>query len=224
MTGVAETLDPSTSGKTQLAYEFIEQRISDGTFAPGHRLVLGAIAGRIGVSTVPVREALRMLEAEGAVTYERHVGAHVTGLDPEHHWQAVESLAILDGYATASAARHLTAEVLGEARSANAEMGRMLVERDDPRELHSRFHRLLFRRSPNTYLVDLVERTWRYLDRLQSTAPEYGTRITPTTIAEHDHLLSLLEIGAPSSVIEQAVRNHHRATSRSDTSEVPGTA
>ncbi|PPF82903.1 GntR family transcriptional regulator [Pseudoclavibacter sp. RFBJ3] len=224
MTGVAETLDPSPSGKTQLAYEFIEQRISDGTFAPGHRLVLGAIAGKIGVSTLPVREALRMLEAEGAVTYERYVGAHVTGLEPERYWQALESLAILDGYATASAARHLTEDMLSEARSANAEMGRMLVDPDDPTGLHSRFHHLLFRRSPNTYLVDLVERTWRHLDRLRSSAPESDIRITPATIAEHDHLLSLLEIGAPSSVIEQAVRDHHRATSRAHTSEVPETA
>lgn len=217
MTGVAETLDPSSSGKTQLAYEFIEQRISDGTFAPGHRLVLGAIARTIGVSTLPVREALRMLEAEGAVTYERYVGAHVAGLDPEHYWQAREALAILDGYATASAARHLTDEVLREARGANAEMGRTLVDPGDPRELHASFHHLLFRRSPNTYLVDLVERTWRHLDRLRSTAPGSGTRITPATVAEHDHLLSLLELGAPSSVIEKSVRDHHRAASRSDT-------
>ncbi|VXB80749.1 GntR family transcriptional regulator [Pseudoclavibacter sp. 8L] len=224
MTGVAEPLDPSSSGKTQLAYEFIEQRISDGTFAPGRRLVLGTIAGKIGVSTLPVREALRMLEAEGAVTYERYVGAHVTGLDPERYWQALESLAVLDGYATASAARYVTDEVISEARSTNAEMAHTLVDSEALRELHSRFHHLLFRRSPNGHLVDLVERTWGHLERLRSMAPESSTRNTTTTIAEHDHLLSLLEIGAPSSVIEKTVRDHHRAASRSDTSEVTATA
>ena len=46
-----------------------------GTYGPGYRLVLGTIAKDLGISVVPVREAIRRLEAEGLVTFERNVGA-----------------------------------------------------------------------------------------------------------------------------------------------------
>ena len=49
---------------------------------PGYRLVLGAIAAELDVSAVPVREAIRLLEAEGLVSFERNVGAQVAMIDP----------------------------------------------------------------------------------------------------------------------------------------------
>lgn len=55
--------------KSRLAYDFIKARIEDSRYSPGYRLVLGAIAGELGVSVVPVREAIRLLEAEGLVQF-----------------------------------------------------------------------------------------------------------------------------------------------------------
>ena len=60
--------------KSQQAYRFIRERIDDGRYVPGYRLVLGQIAKELDVSVVPVREAIRRLEAEGLVTFERNVG------------------------------------------------------------------------------------------------------------------------------------------------------
>ena len=45
------------------------------------RLVLSSIAEELGFSVVPVREAIRRLEAEGLVTFERNVGATVAAID-----------------------------------------------------------------------------------------------------------------------------------------------
>src|SRR5215470_10693060 len=89
--------------KHELAYRQIRERILDGRYGPGHRLVLSALARDLDVSPVPVREAIRRLEAEGLVTFERNVGARVGRLDDEEWEQIVQVLALLDGYAVARA-------------------------------------------------------------------------------------------------------------------------
>ena len=57
----------------------------EGPTPPGYRLVLGSIAKDLGFSVVPVREAIRRLEAEGLVKFERNVGATVAGIDPTEY-------------------------------------------------------------------------------------------------------------------------------------------
>ncbi|MPS75542.1 MAG: GntR family transcriptional regulator, partial [Microbacterium sp.] len=70
-----------SASKSEQAYAWIRSRISAHTYGPGYRLVLGPIADELGMSVVPVREAIRRLEAEGLVTFERNVGARVTLVD-----------------------------------------------------------------------------------------------------------------------------------------------
>ena len=48
--------DRGTTSKSQLAYEWLRERIVSHRFTPGYRLVLSQIAGELGVSAVPVRE------------------------------------------------------------------------------------------------------------------------------------------------------------------------
>src|SRR5690348_12410648 len=71
----------SDGSKADAAYEWIRAGILEGTYGAGHRLVLERLASEIGVSPVPVREALRRLEAEGYVEFQRNVGATVRTID-----------------------------------------------------------------------------------------------------------------------------------------------
>lgn len=63
--------------KHERAYALIRQRILDGVYGPGQRLVIDALAAELGISAVPVREAIRRLEAEGRVVYRHNAGARV---------------------------------------------------------------------------------------------------------------------------------------------------
>ena len=72
-----------------------------GPYYPGYRLVLAKIAEDLGVSVVPVREAIRRLEAEGLVKFERNVGATVSGIDPTEYLYTMQTLSIVEGAATA---------------------------------------------------------------------------------------------------------------------------
>ena len=102
--------------KSQRAYHSLKERIAAEEFTPGHRLVLASVANDLGMSVVPVREAIRRLEAEGLVTFERNVGARVSMIDDSQYRHAMETLGILEGAATALAARHLTVDDLRRAR------------------------------------------------------------------------------------------------------------
>ena len=62
--------------KSEQAYAAVKARIIEQDVLPGYRLVLGKIAEDLGVSVVPVREAIRRLEAEGLVTFERNCRRH----------------------------------------------------------------------------------------------------------------------------------------------------
>ena len=61
------------------------------------------LARELGISVVPVREAVRRLEAEGYVDYTRNVGATVAGVDLDSYPETVETLAVLEASATAMA-------------------------------------------------------------------------------------------------------------------------
>lgn len=203
-----------TAGKSQLAYQSIKQRIGDGTFSPGYRLVLNRLADELGVSVVPVREAVRMLEAEGLVTFERNVGAQVAMLDPDEYRTTMQTLSLVEGYATASSAAFMTAADIARARAIN---GRMLdsLQHFDPvtfTRLNLDFHGVLFEHCPNPHVLDLVHRGWARLRALRESTFSFVPGRARGSVNEHDALLDLIERGADPLEIELAARNHRLAT------------
>ena len=75
--------------KSDFAYQELRRRIVDAKLAPGTRLLLRPLAEELGLSVMPVRDALRMLEADGLVTLESHRGATVTEIPREEVLQLI---------------------------------------------------------------------------------------------------------------------------------------
>jgi DNA-binding GntR family transcriptional regulator len=202
------------TSKSHLAYEWIKEGITSGRLAPGYRLVLGGIAGELGISVVPVREAIRLLEAEGFVTFEKNVGARVALIDEAEYVNAMEALALVEGFATALALPLLGADDLAAARAVNDEMRQCLDHFDPLRftELNHRFHALLFDDCPNPEVLDLVRRGWNRLSRLRSSTFTFVPGRSHESVAEHERILHLIESGAEALEIELAVRRHRLAT------------
>lgn len=205
---------PGSRSKSQQAYHWIKDRIAHQEFTPGYRLVLGSIATELHMSAVPVREAIRRLEAEGLVTFERNVGAHVSMIDDSQYRQSMESLAILESAATALAAQHLTADDLRRARNVN----RLLVEsldHFDPRlftSLNQKFHAILFAPCPNPRLTALVDAEWGRLGHLRDSTFSFVPDRARESVREHERIVRLIETGAPLADIESAARAHRSAT------------
>ena len=141
---------PSLS-KAEIAYRWIRERVADQTYQPGHKLVLAQIALELDTSVVPVREAIRRLEADGLVTFERNVGARVAMVDQGSYAQSMETVAILEAAAVAQAQSRLGADDLDAAERINDRM-RALLDDFEPAEftrLNHKFHETLYRRCPN---------------------------------------------------------------------------
>jgi DNA-binding GntR family transcriptional regulator len=68
---------------TELAYDSIKDGITSGVLAPGEWLREYTVARSLGLSRTPVREALRVLAAEGIVELEHNRGARVIGWTSE---------------------------------------------------------------------------------------------------------------------------------------------
>jgi DNA-binding GntR family transcriptional regulator len=92
----------------------IRDEILSGRFAPGERLAETELASELGMSRTPVRDALRLLAAEGLVELASNKGARVVAWTPQELDHVFRLRAQLEGFATAEAARLVTAEELDE--------------------------------------------------------------------------------------------------------------
>jgi len=192
-----------------MAYEAILMQIADGTYPPGTRLVLDRLARELDVSTLPVREAIRRLEAEGYVQFQQNVGATVAAFDARSFIEAIETLAVLESAATAQSAVHLTSSDIAAAKVLNEAMTKAIDTLDGPAYAarHDEFHDLLMSRCPNTHLIGMVskERARMQRVRLATLALGAGGR---REIDDHRALLELIEAHAAPDEIEDLCRTH----------------
>ncbi|AZA10946.1 GntR family transcriptional regulator [Corynebacterium gerontici] len=200
--------------KTERAYEWIKERIHSHEFAPGHRLVLSSIADELSVSPVPIREAIRQLEAEGLVTFARNVGARVTMIEPERYSNLMESVAVLEGVATALSAPHLSADAITEARELNAKLEYSTTNLDPVEftELNKQFHQVLFSQCPNEHLLNLVYSEWERLDYVRESTFAFVPMRALASVREHEQIVALIEAGAEGSYVEKVARQHRLNT------------
>ncbi len=204
----------ATLSKAQRSYVYIRDRINDGRYVPGFRLVLGQIAKELDVSAVPVREAIRLLEAEGLVTFERNVGAQVALIQETEYLHTMQTLSIVEGAATALSAPFLTAEHISRARAINERMIACLDD-FDPRSftaLNLEFHAVLFEECPNPHILDLVHRGWNRMNVLRDSSFSFVPERARASVQEHEQILRLLEADATALDIELAARAHRTAT------------
>ena len=199
-----------TTSKSQLTYAWIRERILSRDFNPGYRLVLSAIASELEVSTVPVREAIRRLEAEGLVEFERNVGARVAMVNEGEYVDTMQTLGVLEGAATALALPHITEADLGRAQGINDQMRAMLTDFDPAvfTALNEKFHRAICHACPNPHITMLVDRGWSSMAGLRSSTFSFVPERAARSVEEHQEILQLIRTQADPTEIEMTVRDH----------------
>lgn len=148
----------------------IVERIIDGTYGPGDRIVESQLAREFGTSQAPVREALRDLEGQHLLESRPHRGVRVRQITPERLFQVYPVRAALEELAAQEAVANLTEDVL-TALAAEVEAMRVAAETHDAKSqmLHdARFHEIIVETAANEVLLD----TWR------SLSVETGTLIS----------------------------------------------
>ena len=176
MTLKASTLDrndrkgiagATTGGAAGKAYRGLRALLVNGSFQAGSHLREELLAGRLGVSRTPVREAVRRLAAEGWLEIVPNQGAYVCGWS-RHDVEEVFALrAMLEGYAAEWAARNATDAQIAELQLLSASAKKLLPgtsaeDVEQIAELNDRFHKLILEASGQrrtavtvTHLVEL---------------------------------------------------------------------
>jgi DNA-binding GntR family transcriptional regulator len=201
-------------GKQEQCYATIRQRIVSGIYGPGHRLVLGNLAEEFKMSSVPVREAIRRLEAEGLVTYRRNVGAQVTPLTQESLHDLMQAHAVLESSATALAAPLITAQTIIHLRQLNTAIESTLEEFDFRGYMNCnlQFHQAIVETCPNAYLKELWRTTSERIHALRGLMASWFPDRARQAFEEHKKLIRLIEEKARPEIIERFARSHIEST------------
>ena len=143
---------------TQVVSGQIRGRILDGTLKPGERLVEDRLSAELGVSRVPVREALRSLSAEGLVTLLPRRGATVVDVTPEDVAELVEVRALLEGLNARLAAQRHDPEIVAllEETLARGNEAAKAGTAEELARLNAEFHERLAEASRNSVLSEVM--------------------------------------------------------------------
>jgi DNA-binding GntR family transcriptional regulator len=167
--------------KADAAHAELKRRILDGSLPPASALNQEQVALEFGVSTTPLREAIRRLASEGLVEYTAHKEVVVISIQDEDLVNIYEVREQLDALAARFAAeRHVPAE----ARAIRVARTALIARRPgDPLVLNRRFHRSIYSASHNPLLVQILEGLWDRGDRHRRLL--HTMALTPDVVADH---------------------------------------
>lgn len=163
-------LDPSremssASGsltKTEAAFRAVRMAIEDGRFAPGERLRVSSIVEALGMSPTPIREALRLLQAEGLVEHHPHRGVVVAELSTSTMEEIYRLRILLEPLAAELAAVRAGDAEVSEMRRLHDLLHGILGGGDVRRmaELNSAWHKAIHAAAASPHLSDFIGRLW----------------------------------------------------------------
>ena len=151
---------------SDIILKFIRESIIDGTLDEGEPIRQDDVARMFNVSKIPVREALKRLEAEGLVAFQRNKGAVVTSVSEPEIVQIFEVRAILESSAIRFSIPNMTEATFERAQ---AYCDAFALETNVARwaELNWQFHSCLYEDADRPYLLSMIrsvnDRIERYL-------------------------------------------------------------
>ena len=177
---------------------------------PGERLVEDRLSEEMGVSRVPIREALRVLAAEGLVEMQPHRGASVAAISSNVAHDLVEVRATLEGLNARLAARHRDPAIVAELRNVLVEGNRAAQGQsvEDLQRLNGEFHDKLAQAGGNSILWDIM-RTLR--ERTSLVFAANGARRAKQDWEEHASILAAVIDGDEELSAMLATRHVRRA-------------
>jgi len=186
--------------KAEVAYELVREQVLRGDLVPGAVIPQAALARELGVSTTPLREALRRLMTEGLVELDAHRDARVTRLTVEEARDLIEIRRSLDPLAAGLAAERRTRDDLALIRQAADELQPLRTD-PGPAELltHRRFHVAIYSASHNQLLVQSLDGLWDKADRYRRLALEDGRTEEDLHRTHTEHLTLVDAIAAGDS-------------------------
>ncbi|MEU1984299.1 amidase family protein [Nocardia sp. NPDC019395] len=203
------TVDSTERTMAESVYQQVRRRILEGRIKPGTRISIRTLAQSAGVSTMPTREALKRLQFEGLVAFDRRA-VTVTALDADEIRQLFAIRLTLELLATEWALIRLDDDGIAAMRAVLDEMGDPGIAPDIWRELNRKFHQTLYGYAESRYLIELIHNIW---DRIQPYMAIYATAPDNLDDArrDHEHMYRLM-VDRKLDELLDATRHHIETT------------
>lgn len=148
--------------KEEYVADFIREGILSGEIPRGTRLKQAELAEELGLSITPVREALKLLAAEGFVLGATHRGALVAPFAVETAAEVIELRTLLETRLTVAAMRRMTLSEMGEMQRLGQDFERAFEngDRNAARGANYRFHRYLYALAEQPLSLHFVQVLW----------------------------------------------------------------
>ena len=203
---------PDTGGATSARVAaYLREEILHGRLRPGDRIRQEEVADRLGASRLPVREALRMLEAEGLTEHEPHKGARVPRLT-RHEVEVVyrmrerlEPLALVESLPALTEVDHERLDEVQRRIEANTDIELFL-------DLDREFHMLTYSGCAIDPLNAMVTRLWNSTQHYRRAYVQLGGRARMWVVnSEHRLILDAIVRRDPTDA-ERYLEGHIRRT------------
>ena len=199
---------PKTAQEAVLAE--IRQQLLDGRLAPGVSIRPDALGDELGVSAVPVREALRILEGEGHVHYRPHRGYVVATLDVDDLIEIYRIRELLETEAVSRAIPQLRGETVARLREIVREMDEVQDDVISLTAVNRRFHFTLFEAAEMPQLVRVLRILWDSSDRYRVRylmSPENRQLVHD----QHQRMMKAVADGNAGAFIDESHKHHEHA-------------
>ena len=202
----------SVSSKKDLVKQALREAILNGELAPGTRLIIDDLATRLGVSPIPVREALQQLQADGYVEIQPFLGTRVTPIEAESVVEVFSLLETIEIVSSRYACLHVTEEELLMLREAVKKMDELVETRDAEAwsQENRRFHQIICDHAGTRLIASVMAKVLDHWDRLHRVfLKEVFAHRLPAAQEEHRQILQAIEGHDPDKV-ETVIRKHNR--------------
>ena len=194
----------------ELVYHRTRGGILQGQYPPGSPLRLQELARRNAVSLIPVREALRMLEAEGFVESIRNRGARVSPVSRADLLDVYRIRLVLEAEALRQAFPHFTPEKIVKLNKLHDRaLGYLKKQSPAYFEAHRALHFALYQESRSRWLMRMIEILWGHTERYRKLATPRVAREDGT--AGHGPVIEGLERRDLDAAVD-ALQRHLRHT------------
>ncbi len=201
-----------TKSKTEQVYDYLYGQIIRCERAPGARLVIDQIATELGVSQIPIREAIFRLEKSGFVTFETHIGAKIAELHAEHIseiFQVLESMEVISGRA---ACTRIQAKDLNHLEMLTQKMADVVSDPNQWSQYNMEFHQYICDIAETGLVKKVLHEALSHWDRLRhSFLKDVSAKRVALAQQEHVLLLEALK-NKDANAFESVVSKHNQAS------------
>lgn len=182
--------------------ELLRQRIFNRELTPGSWIDELKIAEEYGISRTPLREALKVLAAEGLVTMKVRRGAYVTEVNEKDLRDVYHLLSLLESDAAGVVAESATASQLQELKALHAQLEASVSDRDRFFEVNEQFHLRLLELADNRWRIQMVA-DLRKVMKLNRHNSLFKSGRLQDSLQEHRDLMAALSARNPTLARER---------------------